>query len=80
MDGSRPQCTQLTLNLTIDIYINTFYPHVNGLEEITAKFLNTVFNCKALGNEVSITIQCSSKLLILTNIGSQIILLFCCIR
>ena len=62
------------------IYINTFYPHVNGLEEITAKFLNTVFNCKALGNEVSITIQCSSKLLILTNIGSQIILLFCCIR
>ena len=49
-------CSAMALN----IHISTFYPYVNGLENITAKLLNTIFNCTALGNEVSIIIQWSS--------------------
>ena len=49
-------CSAMALN----IYINTFYPYVNGLENTIAKLLNTTFNCKVYGNEVSIIIQWSS--------------------
>ena len=49
-------CSAMALN----IHINTFYPYVNGLENTIAKLLNTIFNCKVYGNEVSIIIQWSS--------------------
>ena len=49
-------CSAMALN----IHISTFYPYVNGLENVTANLLNTIFNCTALGNEVSIIIQWSS--------------------
>ena len=32
-------------------------PYVNSLENTTAKLLNTIFNSKAVGYEVSISIQ-----------------------
>ena len=46
--------------MVLNIHISAFYPYVNGLENITANLLNTIFNCTALGNEVSIIIQWSS--------------------
>ena len=46
--------------MALGIHINTFYSYVNGLEDTTATLLNTIFNCKAYGNEVSIIIQWSS--------------------
>ena len=49
-------CSAIALN----VHISTFYPYVNGLENTTAMLLNTIFNCKAVGNEVSINIQWSS--------------------
>ena len=38
-------CSAMALN----IHISTFYPYVNGLENITAKLQNKSFNCTALG-------------------------------
>ena len=46
--------------MALGIHIHTFYPYVNGLEDTTATLLNTIYNCKAYGNEVSIIIQWSS--------------------
>ena len=40
--------------MALGIHIHTFYPYVNGLEDTTATLLNTIYNCKAYGNEVSI--------------------------
>ena len=45
--------------MALGIHITTFYPYVNDLEDTTEKLLNfnTILNCKAYGNEVSLIIQ-----------------------
>ena len=48
--------------MTLNIYVNTFYPYVNSLENTIAKFLNTIFSCKTLGNKVSIIFCFLNKL------------------
>ena len=46
--------------MALKVHISTFYPFVNGLENTTAKVLNTIYNCEAVGSEVIINIQWSS--------------------
>ena len=48
--------------MALKVHISTFYPFVNGLENTTAKLLNTIYNCEAVGNKMMINIKWSSMI------------------
>ena len=48
--------------MALKVHISTFYPFVNGLENTTAKLLNTIYNCEAVGNKTMINIKWSSMI------------------
>ena len=35
--------------MALKVHISTFYPFVNGLENTTAKLLNTMYSCDSVG-------------------------------